>query len=109
MDISYFGLALCVVSFIVVWYNYPWVMGQARRWKVIDNPDARKLQRNPVPVLGGMSVFVGIVTGAVFLMLREWQFSLLVMLMAMGALLVVGILDDKFVFPPNPGMNVSGI
>lgn len=99
MDISYFGLALCVVSFIVVWYNYPWVMGQARRWKVIDNPDARKLQRNPVPVLGGMSVFVGIVTGAVFLMLREWQFSLLVMLMAMGALLVVGILDDKFGLP----------
>ena len=31
--------------------------------KLVDNPDARKLQKRPVPVVGGLAVFMGVLAG----------------------------------------------
>ncbi len=48
------SLLACLISFVL----YPPVLHFARRKNIVDNPDARKLQREPVPVpvLGGLVV-----------------------------------------------------
>ena len=44
-------------------WAHPKVLKIAILKNLVDNPDARKLQRNPVPVMGGIAVFFGIVIG----------------------------------------------
>lgn len=53
-----FAIALLVVTLI-----HPQVVKFAKKRNIVDNPDARKLQRNPVPVMGGVAVFFGIISG----------------------------------------------
>ena len=31
--------------------------------KLVDNPDTRKLQKRPVPVIGGLALFLGVLAG----------------------------------------------
>ena len=35
----------------------------AKEKNLVDNPDARKLQKSPVPVVGGLTVFFGLMSG----------------------------------------------
>ena len=91
-----FVLLLIVVSFLAVWISYPKILKQARRWNVMDNPNNRKLQRNSIPVLGGVAVFIGILVGMTIVLSVHFQPKLWVILSAMSVLMVVGTLDDKF-------------
>ena len=57
---------LLLVAFVVTNVAYPFVLAFARKHGIVDNPSARKLQRVPVPVMGGTAVFIGmLVTVAV--------------------------------------------
>ena len=47
------GLITALVSLVVSFIVYPWVLRFARSHDIVDNPNARKLQRRPVPVMGG--------------------------------------------------------
>ena len=53
------SIMLAVVAFLVTTLVYPHVLAFARRHQIVDNPDARKLQRVPVPVMGGATIFIG--------------------------------------------------
>ena len=55
-----FSLALMGISFVVTTVMYPYVLRFARRHGIVDNPCARKLQRVPVPVMGGTAVYIGL-------------------------------------------------
>lgn len=89
------GILLFFVAFMIVWTIFPTVMRMARVWNMYDNPDARKLQRRPVPVLGGLAVFFGIATGFLIICSISFSTRTIMTLVAMAALLVVGIIDDK--------------
>ena len=52
-----------LVAFIATLWIHPRILEIALMKNIVDNPDARKLQRNPVPVLGGLAVFFGIIIG----------------------------------------------
>ena len=54
------SFVLMAVSFLVTTIIYPYVLAFARKHKIVDNPSARKLQRVPVPVMGGTAVFIGL-------------------------------------------------
>ncbi|MCH5329574.1 MAG: undecaprenyl/decaprenyl-phosphate alpha-N-acetylglucosaminyl 1-phosphate transferase [Alistipes sp.] len=56
-------LAVFAVAFLAVLWLHPKMVAIARRKGITDNPDKRKLQHAPVPVLGGVAVFFGIVVG----------------------------------------------
>lgn len=56
-------LASFVVAFMSVLWLHPKMVRIAREKGITDNPDRRKLQREPIPVLGGVAVFFGIVMG----------------------------------------------
>ena len=49
-----------IALFLVGWIH-PKLVKIALLKNIVDNPDARKLQRTPVPVLGGVAVFFGVV------------------------------------------------
>lgn len=53
------------VAFVVTTLVYPHVLNFARRHNIVDNPNARKLQRVPVPVMGGTTVFIGVLVSAI--------------------------------------------
>ena len=48
------AVILAAVAFLVTLLVYPLVLKFAVRHHIYDNPDARKLQRQPVPVMGGV-------------------------------------------------------
>ena len=83
-----------VIAFVSTWFIYVRVLNFAIKYGIVDNPDARKLQRVPVPVLGGVTVFIGIlmvtILGIFFLDLKMLTISVIAMLV----MLVVGTIDD---------------
>ena len=52
-----------IVSFLSVQWVYFKVLKIAKEKKLVDNPDARKLQRTPIPVVGGIAIFFGLTFG----------------------------------------------
>ena len=59
----YHFLIPALFAFLGTLWIHPKVLKIAILKNIVDNPDARKLQRNPVPVLGGIAVFFGITIG----------------------------------------------
>jgi len=60
-----FALALMGVAFLVTTLVYPHVLSFAINHHIVDNPNARKLQRVPVPVMGGTTVFIGLLVAVI--------------------------------------------
>ena len=91
-----FFLSLLVVSWI-----HPRLVKIALLKNIVDNPDARKLQRTPVPVLGGVAVFFGIVIGIGSVESAVNSSGLLIVIMAMMAMLYTGTMDDILNLSPS--------
>lgn len=93
---SDFGLAflLMLASFTVCMFAYPRVLSFAIRHRIVDNPNARKLQRVPVPVMGGTAVFVGVLVATVvgYICLRDTR--LLWSLLLLFIMYLIGVWDD---------------
>ena len=82
-------IALLVSSIV-----YPFVITFAKKHNIVDNPDIRKLQRHPVPVLGGISVFIGIATSLLFTAQYTDWYTLYGVIIFMFIMLIIGLLDD---------------
>ena len=74
------------VAFLVVLLIFPKVLAVALYKNIVDNPDARKLQKQPIPVLGGIAVFFGLTFGFII---------------AMSVMLYVGTMDDIMGLSPS--------
>ena len=83
-----------IASLLVVVLIHPHVVKFANRRNIVDNPDARKLQRNPVPVMGGVAVFFGLIAGLCVSTIFFDINALLPMFVAMSVMLCVGVADD---------------
>lgn len=91
--ILYYSLLILVSCLSTIWV-FKKILRIAIDKNIVDNPDARKLQRVPVPVLGGMAVYFGIISAlAVAGMLKDMS-SLFEMGCVMTILLLVGMIDD---------------
>ena len=100
---EYLYLHVLVTIFIAV-YTARWVYFKilkiAKVKNLVDNPDARKLQKDPVPVMGGIAVFWGLTMG---LMVSVAYYSivglpiardLLPVFLVICVMLYVGAIDD---------------
>lgn len=83
-----------VVAFVVVLLIFPKVLAVALAKNIVDNPDARKLQKQPVPVLGGIAVFFGLTFGFIIAMCFADCADLFPVYAAMTVMLYVGTVDD---------------
>ena len=83
-----------LVAFMVVLMAFPKVLKVALMKNIVDNPDARKLQKQPVPVLGGIAVFFGLTFGFIMAMISADCADLFPVYAAMTVMLYVGTTDD---------------
>lgn len=90
-----FAIALCST-----WWIFKKVLRIAILKGIVDNPDARKLQKVPVPVLGGIAVFFGIVVSMTAAGLFYETGSLFAILGVMTIMLYVGVMDDILSLSP---------
>ena len=68
---------------------------------LVDNPDARKLQRNPVPVMGGIAVFFGVVIGICSSQMMFNNPNVFMLVAAMLIMLYTGTIDDIIDLSPT--------
>lgn len=93
-------IILFLLSFSATSWIFKKVLKIALMKNIVDNPDARKIQRQPVPVLGGIAVFFGML---VSLVVCNAYFNANWILVVMGLMVVVlyiGTLDDILTLSP---------
>lgn len=89
------GIILPFVSaMMLVFFVHPFVVRIARKIQILDQPDARKLQDRPVPVLGGVAVIWGIIVGAGITSVFFNSYALFTSIVAITVMLYVGLADD---------------
>ena len=89
-----------VTSFIGVAIIHPYLVKFAKAKNIVDNPNTRKLQLRPVPVLGGLAIFFGIVAGLLAAHTVIDSSELFVIISAMMIMTYVGALDDVLDISP---------
>lgn len=83
-----------LIALLSVWWIHPLLVKIALDKNIVDNPNARKLQRKPVPVLGGITVFFGSVIGLGCAGFWYDCSELFIVVVAMMIMLYTGTLDD---------------
>ncbi len=97
----YYTLAPFLLALLAVCWIHPRLVRIALLKNIVDNPDARKLQRIPIPVLGGVAVFFGAVIGIAFTSVFVDCSSLLTIVAAMMVMLYTGTMDDILDLSPS--------
>lgn len=90
-----------VVALVTSGLMFPFALRFARRHGIVDNPNARKLQRVPVPVFGGVVVYSGILAGGLLLQALMPSTLLTWGLVAMTVMLFIGSWDDRKDLPAS--------
>ena len=80
------------VAFVIVVLLTPAVGGMARMLGAVDRPDARRLNRRPIPRLGGLAIFLGIVVPS--LAFLDVSGEIRGVLLGAAVATVVGAVDD---------------
>ena len=89
-----------IALFCTCWI-YPYILKVAKIKNIVDNPDARKLQRIPIPVLGGFTVVFGILTGIMSANLFGNFNGIFPIFSAIIFILIVGLIDDIISLSPK--------
>lgn len=91
-----------LVAMLVVVVIHPFLVKIARRKRIVDNPSARKLNKEPVPILGGVGVMCGILFGVGVTMCYGFDVDIPVaVVIALVIMLYTGVGDDILDFQPR--------
>lgn len=90
----YFIVFVFLISAVVASLLHQPVLYFAKRHKIYDNPEQRKLQRKPVPVMGGFVVFFGAIVGSLCYWFKRDSSSIIPVQVAMLVMLIIGAWDD---------------
>lgn len=91
-----------IISIVVCALAHPWLVRIALLKDIVDRPNARKLNSRPIPVLGGIEVFIGLMFGmclAVYYV--EGMVIPFEVIVGMMIILFVGISDDILDLSPR--------
>ncbi|MBO4801614.1 MAG: undecaprenyl/decaprenyl-phosphate alpha-N-acetylglucosaminyl 1-phosphate transferase [Bacteroidaceae bacterium] len=100
-------LASVPIAFIAVHWAFYKLLQIAKEKNLVDNPEARKLQKVPVPVVGGIAVYFGVLAGvlagtAVMMQAGSGPSAMLLPLMVtMTLMLYIGAMDDMLNLSPQ--------
>lgn len=108
MKIALQILIAVVTAFVAVNWIFFKILRIAKEKQIVDNPNARKLQKSPIPVLGGIAVFFGMVAGALaglavqpLLGISFDSTNFVVILSGAILMLYVGAMDDTIGLTPK--------
>lgn len=114
-----YSILTIIVAFVVAWTAVSWlyfkILKIAKEKNLVDNPDARKLQKSPIPVVGGIAVFFGVIFGLMAGVVMYYVFNhditgyasvftstrLLPVVLAMSIMLYIGAVDDTLGLSPR--------
>lgn len=71
----------------------------ARRVGMVDQPGVRKAHRSPVPLLGGLAIYVAAAIAFLAFALRDWQAESAGVFVGMSMLFFTGLWDDRYGTP----------
>lgn len=89
-----------VLSMLFTAFVHPLIVKMAVSRNMFDVPDGRKLQARPVPVMGGLAVYFGIVVGVGVSSVFFNSYALFTCITAMTVMMYVGMLDDMVGLSP---------
>lgn len=104
-----------IAALIAVRWVYFKILCIAKDKNLVDNPDARKLQKTPIPVMGGIAVFFGVAFGIMAgytaggMLGVDYDIILLPVLAAMVVMLYVGALDDIRGLSPSSRLLIESL
>ncbi len=93
-------IILFIVAITATWWIYRKVHRIAVLKGITDNPDGRKLQKKPVPVLGGAAVFFGMVVALLVAGVEFEASKTFTVVCAFTIMLYVGTMDDILSLSP---------
>lgn len=83
-----------IVGMIASWLLVPHVKNWAIKFGAMDNPDARKVHKDPIPRMGGLAIYAGFVIAVLFSM--RMSSEMVGILLGATLLVLVGIADDVY-------------
>lgn len=83
-----------IVALVAVSQVHSKILRIAKARDLTDKPGERKLQRHPVPMLGGIAVFMGVICGLGMASTMADLTLIFPIVMMMAAMLYIGALDD---------------
>lgn len=96
-----------LLAWLVTWRLMPTVRKFALRVGWADQPNARRLNREPLPNAGGLAIYAGVIAALVLAsLLRPIELQgvlaqVLTILLGGSILVLVGFIDDQFGLPPS--------
>lgn len=96
-----------VVAFVATSWFQPHILKIAKDKNIVDNPNARKLQRIPIPVMGGVVVVFGILVGLMCFILFDNVNSMLAVIAAVLVIMLVGLVDDIKGLSPKMRLSIE--
>lgn len=93
--------APALIAIICTGWIYPYILDVAKTKNIVDNPNARKLQRVPIPVLGGLTVVFGILSGLMAFNLFGDFSNIFPVVAAIIIILIIGLIDDMISLSPR--------
>ncbi|EFA68658.1 undecaprenyl/decaprenyl-phosphate alpha-N-acetylglucosaminyl 1-phosphate transferase [Cylindrospermopsis raciborskii S07] len=95
-----------ILAWLITWGSIPTVRQFALRVGWADQPNARRLNREPLPNAGGLAIYAGVIAAVVFaslfrpIELQGVLAQVLTILLGGSILVLVGFIDDQFGLPP---------
>jgi UDP-GlcNAc:undecaprenyl-phosphate/decaprenyl-phosphate GlcNAc-1-phosphate transferase len=103
------------VAWLVTWRFIPRVRQFALKVGWADQPNARRLNKEPLPNAGGLAIFAGVIAALIAatalrpILIQDVQVQVLAILLGGAILVLVGFLDDQFSLPPLFRLVVQGL
>lgn len=91
-------IVIFLIAFFVTLLSIPWVMRLAIDLGFVDAPAQRKLHGTPIPLMGGVAIFVGALL-AVLLFANRLPREVVGVVMASSIVALTGLIDDRFSLP----------
>ncbi len=103
-NLIYEFLLVFVLSFVFVYNLTPLIIKFAYKINFVDNPNARKVHKKAIPLLGGLSVFIGffvlVLSETLINPAHRASIGTYGYLFSALMITVVGLIDDKFGMSP---------
>ena len=89
-----------VIAAVVAFALTPLMMRVAWRLGVVDKPGGRRIHDRPIPLLGGVAMFLGILAAVAPNLDLDRRYVMI--LLGAALICLLGALDDRFGIPPLP-------
>ncbi len=89
-----------LIAAVITFALTPVAMRAAWRLGVVDRPGGRRIHDRPIPLLGGIAIFLGILVAVLPNLEVDRRYASI--LIGAGLICLLGVVDDRFGIPPLP-------